>query len=86
MKIMESEGDLLKIRSGKNVNIKNISAVWSSLADSTNGGYGLYPVLCNTVLIEGCYVEGASDAGIYVGQSDDVVVKNSVATKNVVND
>jgi parallel beta-helix repeat protein len=83
MKIMESEGDLLKIRSGKNVNIKNLSAVWSSLADSTNGGYGLYPVLCNTVVIEGCYVEGASDAGIYVGQSDNVIVKNSVATKNV---
>ena len=67
LKIMESQGDLLKIRNGANVQIRNVAAVWNSEADSTNGAYGFYPVLCTDVLIEDCYVQGASDAGIYVG-------------------
>ncbi|HUH74607.1 MAG TPA: parallel beta-helix domain-containing protein [Chitinophagales bacterium] len=83
MKIMDSEGDLLKIREGKNILIKNLAAVWSKEGDSTNGGYGLYPVLCDGIVIDGCYVEGASDAGIYVGQSNNAVVKNSKAYRNV---
>ena len=45
--------------------------------------YGLYPVQCQNVLIEGCTVSAASDAGIYVGQSDNVVVRDNVATGNV---
>lgn len=83
MKIMDSEGDLLKIRDGKTVVMKNLAAVWSKEGDSTNGGYGLYPVKCDGVVIDGCYVEGASDAGIYVGQSNDAVIKNSKAYRNV---
>jgi parallel beta-helix repeat protein len=35
------------------------------------------------VLIEDCVAECASDAGIYVGQSQGVVVRNCVAEKNV---
>jgi parallel beta-helix repeat protein len=83
MTILDSEGDLLKIRNGENIVIRNLAAIWNSDLDSTNGGYGLYPVLCKNVLIEGCYVQGASDAGIYVGQSDQVVVRNSEAFMNV---
>jgi len=83
MKIMDSKGDLLKIRNATNLQIKNIYAIWNSDADSSNGGYGLYPVLCTNVLIEDCFVRGASDAGIYVGQSDQVVVRNSEAYMNV---
>jgi parallel beta-helix repeat protein len=83
MKIIESQGDLLKIRNGSNVQIRNVAAVWNSEADSTNGAYGFYPVLCTDVLIENCYVQGASDAGIYVGQSDRVIVRNSEAFGNV---
>lgn len=83
MKILDSEGDLLKIRNGENIVIRNFAAIWNSAADSTNGGYGLYPVFCKNVIIEGCYVQGASDAGIYVGQSDQVIVRNSEATGNV---
>jgi parallel beta-helix repeat protein len=35
------------------------------------------------VLIDGVLVKGASDAGIYVGQSDRIIVRNSIATHNV---
>jgi parallel beta-helix repeat protein len=51
---------------------------------ATNTGlYGLYPVESSGVLVEGCEVTGARDAGIYVGQCKDVVVRNCVATGNV---
>ncbi len=48
-----------------------------------NGAYGVYPVSSKNVLIDGVVVRGASDAGIYVGQSQNIVVRNSRAEYNV---
>lgn len=53
------------------------------VVDPTNGGYALYPVLTNNVLLDNVVALGASDAGIYVGQSNDVIVRNSEALFNV---
>ena len=51
---------------------------------ATNTGlYGLYPVESIGVRVEGCRVTGARDAGIYVGQCKDVVVRGCVASENV---
>jgi hypothetical protein len=41
------------------------------------------PVECDTVLIEGCVVSGSKDAGLYVGQSRNIVVRNRVIANNV---
>jgi parallel beta-helix repeat protein len=82
MTIRDSKGDLLKINNSQDVIISNLHSIWSS-ADSTSGGYGIYPVLCKNVLVENCYAEGASDAGIYVGQTKGVIVRNCKAAKNV---
>jgi parallel beta-helix repeat protein len=51
--------------------------------DSGNGRYGIYPVQVSNVLLDNVESLGASDAGIYVGQSDDIVIKNSRALYNV---
>ena len=51
--------------------------------DSTNGGYAIYPVLSNNILLDNVISLGASDAGIYVGQSNNVIVRNSEALFNV---
>ncbi|WP_119080580.1 parallel beta-helix domain-containing protein [Chitinophaga alhagiae] len=80
--LRDSKGDLLKINKSENVTITNLHAVWSR-SDSASGGYGIYPVLCNNVLVENCYAQGASDAGIYVGQSNNAVVRKCKAYKNV---
>ncbi|MFT3705454.1 MAG: parallel beta-helix domain-containing protein [Agriterribacter sp.] len=82
MTIRDSKGDLLKINKSRDVVIKDLNAVWKT-ADSTSGGYAIYPVMCKNVLIENCYAEGSSDAGIYVGQTDSAVVRNCKAAKNV---
>ncbi len=47
------------------------------------GLYGVYPVECLNVLVERCSVTGARDAGIYVGQSQDIVVRECKAYANV---
>lgn len=82
MTIKDSKGDLLKINKSRDVTVTNLHAVWSK-ADSTSGGYAIYPVMCKNVLIENCYTEGSSDAGIYVGQTDSAVVRKCKAAKNV---
>jgi parallel beta-helix repeat protein len=81
--IMDSEGDALKTRNIDRISFVNVSTIWSGTPSSTNGAYGLYPVLCTKVYIDNCYAYGASDAGIYVGQSDQVILKNSLAEGNV---
>src|SRR6516162_4222769 len=82
MTIRDSKGDLLKINKSENITIKNLHAIWQK-ADSTSGGYAIYPVLCHHVLIDNCDAEGSSDAGIYVGQTDSAVVRNCKASRNV---
>lgn len=83
IRLQNSKGDLIKITKSENVVISGLHAVWEKVADSANGGYAIYPVLCKKVLVENSYAEGASDAGIYIGQSDSAVVKNCKAYRNV---
>lgn len=47
------------------------------------GTYGLYPVQSTNVLIENSEVTGADDAGIYAGQCENVVIRDSVVYGNV---
>ena len=60
----------------------NLRTEWTGGPKSTNGAYGLYPVESKDVYIDGCIAIGASDAGIYVGQSKNIIVKNSQAMYN----
>lgn len=81
--IEDSKGDGLKISESKNVTIRKVKVQWTGGPSTENGAYGLYPVLTKNVLIEDSVAIGASDAGIYVGQSDGVIVRRSRAESNV---
>ncbi|HWU86751.1 MAG TPA: parallel beta-helix domain-containing protein [Kofleriaceae bacterium] len=78
-----TRGDALKILGADGVTIRHVRVEWLEGPRPTNGAYGLYPVQCAHVLIEDSVVEGASDAGIYVGQSTDIIVRNNRASRNV---
>jgi parallel beta-helix repeat protein len=82
IKLQNAKGDLIKVTQSRDVVFNNVSAIWEK-SDSSNGGYALYPVLCKNVLIENCYVQGSSDAGIYVGQTDSAIVRNCKGFRNV---
>lgn len=81
--IEDSRGDGLKVSEAERVTIRGVRVEWTGGPKTSNGAYGLYPVLTRNVLIEDSIAIGASDAGIYVGQSRDVVVRNNRAERNV---
>ena len=81
--IEDTIGDALKINESNNVQILRVRTEWTNGPLSTNGAYGIYPVQSNNVLIDEAVAIGASDAGIYVGQSSQIIVRNSRAEYNV---
>ncbi len=81
--VQDAKGDCIKVQQVNGIVFKNIKAEWTGKPSSKNGGYALYPVQCQNVLIDGCSAIGASDAGIYVGQSKNIIVRNSKAYHNV---
>ena len=81
--IIDTKGDGIKAQDCKGITFRKVNTSWSEGAKASNGGYGLYPVSSVDVLIDSCMASYASDAGIYVGQCNNVVVRNSLAFENV---
>lgn len=81
--IEDAAGDGLKVNEGRNIVIRRVRAEWTNGPDEKNGAYGIYPVQTTNLLLEECVAIGASDAGLYVGQSDNVIVRNNRAEFNV---
>ena len=81
--VVETPGDGIKAKGINGVTIRRVRVGWESFADENNGAYGLYPVQTTNVLIEDSEVYGASDAGVYVGQSRKIIVRRNFVHKNV---
>lgn len=81
--VSDSKGDAIKIQDCTNVIMRDLETTWTNGKLSTNGAYGLYPVSSTNVLMEECEASYAMDAGIYVGQSTNVVVRNNYVHNNV---
>ena len=81
--IEDAKGDAVKSKGSDQISFINLRTEWTNGPDSNNGAYGIYPVESKKVLIDGCIAIGASDAGIYVGQSEQIIVRNTLAKFNV---
>ncbi len=81
--VQDAKGDAIKTMQVDGITFRRVKTEWTGEPKPENGGYGLYPVLCQNVLIEYCEAIGASDAGIYVGQSKHIIVRHSRAYHNV---
>ncbi|MFO1001227.1 MAG: parallel beta-helix domain-containing protein [Planctomycetaceae bacterium] len=81
--VEDTVGNAIKVQGANSVTFRNLRVEWTRGPNSENGAYGIYPVECQNVLIDGCVAIAASDAGIYVGQSTDVIVRNCEARQNV---
>ena len=81
--VQDAKGDAIKVKGVTNIKFIRVKTEWTNGPNSSNGAYGLYPVESKNVLIDGCVAIGASDAGIYVGQSQNIIVRNSRAEFNV---
>ena len=81
--IEDTVGDAIVVKGAEGISFIRIRTEWTNGPKETNGAYGLYPVQSKDVLIKECIAIGASDAGIYVGQSERIKVLDSIAKFNV---
>lgn len=81
--IQETKGDGIKSKGADRIIYRDLKVEWLGEPDEKNGAYGVYPVESTDVLVERVWVSGASDAGIYVGQSKNIIVRDSLAENNV---
>lgn len=81
--VEDTKGDGIKSKGSDQITFRDLRVEWTNGPDEENGAYGIYPVESKNVLIERVTVAGASDAGIYVGQSEDIIVRNNLAEYNV---
>jgi len=69
-------GNGVLVEGARNVTLRHVYA-------NDTGLYGVYPVHSTGVLLECNVVTLAHDAGVYVGQSKDIVMRNNLAYDNV---
>ena len=81
--VRDTPGDGIRSEDVFNITYRRLRVVWTAQASQDNGAYGLYPVKSTNVVIEDCFVTGARDAGIYVGQSSNILVRGNEVTGNV---
>lgn len=81
--VLDSPKDGIRVESSIGVVYRRIRATWSTESSTSNGAYGIYPVKSQNVLVEDSRAENASDAGLYVGQCQHVIVRNNTVTGNV---
>lgn len=83
LSVNEAKNNGIKLKNTNGIILRRLATVWEGELDEGNGAYGLYPVECENILIEDTYVRGSADAGIYVGQSQYIVVRRNIAKENV---
>jgi len=81
--VEDTAGDAVKVEGTTGATFRKVRVEWTNGPAAQNGSYGLYPVQVTDVLIEDSVVRGASDAGIYVGQSENIIVRRNRAEQNV---
>ena len=81
--VYDAPGDGVKAQNCDGIVFRRVHATWTNGDKSKNGTYALYPVQCKNVVIDSCIASHSRDAGIYVGQSENIIVKNCIAFGNV---
>ncbi len=81
--IEDTGGDGVRVEAADGVVFEYARVEWTRGPHPENGAYGVYPVASQNVLVQNCVVRGAQDAGIYVGQSDNIVVRKNLVYDSV---
>lgn len=81
--VEDTKGDGIKAKGVDRITMDNLRVVWTRGPHKDNGAYGLYPVEATNVLVQNSEVVACSDAGVYVGQSENIIVRNNRVSFNV---
>lgn len=84
LQVFDAAANGVFITRSTDVTIRNVSAGWrDSVPLERRGRYALYPVQSTRVIVEDSEAFGSVDAGIYVGQTERCIVRDSLAHGNV---
>lgn len=83
LSVYNTRADGIKVEGTTGATFRRVFVNWEGEPRTENGAYGLYPVQVTDVLIEDSQVRGCSDAGIYVGQSNNIIVRRNKTWENV---
>jgi parallel beta-helix repeat protein len=83
LSIKNSPGNGIVVSGAEDVVFRDLKVSWDAGSVTANGAYAVYPVQSTRVLIENTEVVGAADAGIYVGQCKQALVRNNLVYGNV---
>jgi parallel beta-helix repeat protein len=83
LSIEDAPGDGVKAQHCDGITFRKVNVTWTNGDKSKNGTYAIYPVQCKNVLVEECIASHSKDAGIYVGQSENIIVRNCYVFGNV---
>lgn len=81
--VRNSPGNGIVVDGAEDVVFRNLEVSWDAGSVTENGAYAVYPVSSTRVTVEDSLVVGAADAGIYVGQCNDVIVRRNEVHGNV---
>ncbi|MCA9629504.1 MAG: right-handed parallel beta-helix repeat-containing protein [Myxococcales bacterium] len=81
--VRNTRGNGIVVSGATGVVFRKIKVVWDE-SKTENGAYAVYPTKAKDVLVEDCEVVGASDAGIYLGQSENAILRRNTAHGNVI--
>lgn len=81
--VKNTAGDGIVVRNSASITLSKLKVDMGAPGLTSNGAYGLYPVRSRDVTIENCIVSGATDAGIYLGQSINATISGNIAFGNV---
>ncbi len=83
MTLLNPHGDGLVVRNSHSITIDQVTVSWDQGLTPDSGDYGIYPVKSKQILIKHSRVNGAREAGIYVGQSIEARIENCHTYGNV---
>lgn len=81
MRILDATHDDLYFQHCHGVTVRHVVAGWVNRG--VHGAYAIYPVESEDVLIDSCEAFGSADAGLYVGQTTNCIVRDSLVHDNV---
>ncbi|MCX4240995.1 parallel beta-helix domain-containing protein [Paraliomyxa miuraensis] len=83
LQLLDTPGDGIRADNVENITFDGVHVIWPEPESMDNGAYGLYPVQSTGVTARGCLVQGSRDAGVYVGQSSQILVEDNEVRGNV---
>lgn len=81
--IQDARGAAIRLHQCRQLSILRVRTSWSDGPDEGNGPAGIAATNCSGMLIDSCEVFFSSRAGISIGLSDSITVRNSLASGNV---